>query len=92
VFNTPRIPDSTDALQGYVLGLQGTRILVGFLRVSSVVQQTACMYAIVANNIWAGEGLTWRPQQIECTRLQDWVRARATSSVVVVFTGCARGP
>ena len=74
------------------LGLQGTRILVGFLRVSAVVQQKACMHAIGANNIRAGERLTWRRQQIECTWLQVWVRARATSSVVVVFTRCACGP
>jgi len=56
--------------KGMYLGLQGTRILVGFLRVSAVVRQKACMHAIGANNIRAGEGLTWRRQQIECTRLQ----------------------
>jgi len=78
--------------KGMYLGLQGTRILVGFLRVSAVVRQKACMHAIGANNIRAGEGLTWRRQQIECTRLQVWVRARATSSVVVVFTRRAFGP
>jgi len=78
--------------KGMYLGLQGTRILVGFLRVSAVVLQKACMHAIGANNIRAGEGLTWRRQQIECTRLQVWVRARATSSMVVVFTRRACGP
>jgi len=78
--------------KGIYLGLQGTRILVGFLRVLAVVWQKACMHAIGANNIRAGEGLTWRHQQIECTRLQVWVHARATSSVVVVFTRRACGP
>ena len=75
--------------EGTYLGLQGTRILVGFLRVSAVVLQKACMHTIGANNIRAGEGLTWRRQQINCTRIQVWVRARTTSSVVVVFTRCA---
>jgi len=42
--------------KGMYLGLQGTRILVGFLRVSAVVQQKACMYTIGANNVRAGEG------------------------------------
>jgi len=74
--------------KGMYLGLQGTRILVGFLRVSAVVLQKACMHAIGANDIRAGEGLTWRRQQIDCTRL----RAGATSSVVVVFTRSACGP
>jgi len=74
--------------KGMYLGLQGTRIVVGFLRVSAVVRQKACMHAIGANNIRAGEGLTWRRQQIECTRLH----ARATSSMVVVFTRRACGP
>ena len=46
--------------KGMYLGLQGTRILVGFLRVSAVVRQKACMHAIGANDIMAGEGLTWR--------------------------------
>ena len=72
--------------KGMYLGLQGTRFLVGFLRVLAVVQQKACMHVIGANNIRAGEGLTWRRWQIDCTRLQGWVRAGATSSVVVVFT------
>jgi len=74
------------------LGLQGAGILVGFLRVSAVVRQKACMHAIGANDIRAGEGLTWRRRQIECTRLQVWVRARATSSLVVVFMRRACGP
>ena len=78
--------------KGMYLGLQRTRILVGFLRVSVVVQQKACMHTIGANDIRAGEGLTWRRRQINCTRLQVWVRARATSSVVVVFTRRACGP
>jgi len=56
--------------KGMYLGLQGTRILVGFLRVSVVVRQKACMHAIGANNIRTGEGLTWRRQQIEYTLLQ----------------------
>jgi len=78
--------------KGMYLGLQGMRILVGFLRLLIVLRQKACMHAIGANDIKAGEGLTWRRQQIECTRLQVWVRARATSSVVVVFTRRACGP
>jgi len=78
--------------KGMYLGLQGTRILVGFLRVSAVVWQKACMHTIGANNMKVGEGLTWRRQQIDCTRLQVWVRARATSSMVVVCTRCACGP
>jgi len=45
--------------KGMYLGLQGTRILLGFLRVSAVVLQKACMHAIGANNIRADEGLTW---------------------------------
>jgi len=68
------------------LGLQGTRILVGFVRVSAVVWQKGCMHAIGAKDIRAGKGLTWRRWQIDCTRLQGWVRAGTTSSVVVVFT------
>ena len=40
------------------LDLQGTRILVGFLRVLAVVLQKACMHAIGANNIRTGKGLT----------------------------------
>jgi len=78
--------------KGMYLGLQGTRILVGFWTVSAVVQQKACMQTNGANDSRAGEGLTWRRQQIDCTRLQVWVRARATSSVVVVFTRRACGP
>jgi len=78
--------------KGMYLGLQGMGILVGFLRVSAVVQQKACMHAIGADNIRAGEGLTWRRRQIDCTQLQVWVRAGATSSVVVVFMRCACGP
>jgi len=78
--------------KGMYLGLQGTRILVGFLRVSAVVRQKACMHAIGANDIRAGEGLTWRRRQINCTRLQVWVRAGATRSVVVAFTRRACGP
>jgi len=74
------------------LGLQGTRILVGFWTVSTVVQQKACMQTNGANDSRAGKGLTWRRQQIDCTRLQVWVRARATSSVVVVFTRRTCGP
>jgi len=65
------------------LGLQGTKILVGFLRVSAVVRQKACMHAIGTNDIRAGEGLTCRRRQIDCTWLQVWVRAGATSSMVV---------
>jgi len=45
--------------KGMYLGLKDTRILVGFLRVSAVVLQKACMHAIGANNIRAGEGLTF---------------------------------
>ena len=41
------------------LGLQDTRILVGFLRVLAVVRQKACIHAIGANDIRAGEVLTW---------------------------------
>jgi len=78
--------------KGMYLGLQGTRVLVGFFRVSAVVLQKACMHAIGVNSIRAGEGLTWRRWQIDCTRLQVWVRAGATSSVVMVFTCCACGP
>jgi len=70
---------------GMFLGLQGARILVGFLRMSAVVRQKACMHEIGANNIRAGKGLTWQCQQIECTRIQVWVRARATSSVFLSF-------
>ena len=77
--------------KGMYLGLQGTRSLVGFLRVSVVVQQKLFMYAIGVNNIRAGQGLTWRCLQIDCTQLQFWVRAGATSSVVVVFTRRACG-
>jgi len=58
--------------KGMYLGLQGTRILIGFLRVWAVVRQKACMHVIRANNIRSGEGLTWQRQQIECTRLQVW--------------------
>ena len=43
--------------KGMYLGLQGARILVEFLRVL-VVWQKACMHAIGANDIRAGEGLT----------------------------------
>jgi len=50
--------------KGMYLGLQGTRIFVGFLRVLAVILQKACMHAIGANDIRAGEGLTWRRQQI----------------------------
>ena len=50
------------------------------------------MHTIGANDIRAGDGLTWRRQQIDCTRLQVWVRARATNSAVVVFTRRAYGP
>jgi len=50
------------------------------------------MHAIGTKNIRAGKGLTWRRQQIECTRLQVWVRARATRSMVVVFARRACGP
>ena len=45
--------------KGMYLGLQGTRILVGFLTVSAVVQQKACMQTIGAKGSRAGEGLTW---------------------------------
>jgi len=38
------------------LGLQCTKILVGFLRVSAVVRQKVCMHTIGANDIRAGEG------------------------------------
>jgi len=38
------------------LGLQGTRILAGFLRVLAVVWQKACMHTITTNDIRAGEG------------------------------------
>ena len=41
--------------KGMYPGLQGTRILVGFLRVSALVRQK--VHAIGANNIRAGEGL-----------------------------------
>ena len=40
------------------LGLEDTRILVGFLRVSAVVRQKVCMHTIGANDIRAGEGRT----------------------------------
>jgi len=46
------------------LGLQGTRIFVGFLKVLAVVLQKACMHAIGVNDIRAGKGLTWPRQQI----------------------------
>jgi len=52
------------------LVLQGTRILVGFLRVSAVVLQKASIHAIGANSIRAGEGLTWRLLQINCKRFE----------------------
>jgi len=78
--------------KGMYLGLQGTRILLGFLTVSAVARQKACIQTIGANDSRAGEGLTWRRQQIDCTRLQLRVRARATSSMVVVFTRRACGP
>ena len=42
--------------KGMYLGLQGTRILVGFLRVSVVVWQKACIHKIGTNDIRAGEG------------------------------------
>jgi len=75
--------------KGMYLGLQGTR----FLRVSAVVRQKACMHARDwSNDIRASEGIARRHRQIECTWLQVWVRARATSSVVVVFTRRACGP
>jgi len=40
--------------KGMYLGLQNTKILVGFLRVSAVVRQKACMHAIGANDIRRG--------------------------------------
>jgi len=49
--------------KGMYLGLQGTRILVGFLTVSAVVRQKAFMQTIGANDSRAGEGLTWRRQR-----------------------------
>jgi len=51
------------------LGLPDKRILVGFLRVSAVVRQKACMHAIGANDIRADEGLTWRRRQFKSTIL-----------------------
>jgi len=55
--------------KGMYLSLQGTRILVGFVRVPAVVRQKACMHTIGANDIRASEGLTWGRWQIEYTRL-----------------------
>ena len=84
--------DSTDELQGYVPWLARHKDFGRILRVLAVVLQKACMHAIGANSIRAGEGLTWRRLQIDSTQLQVWVRAGATSSVVVVFTRRACGP
>jgi len=72
--------------KGMYLGLQGTRILVGFLRVAAASLAESVHARDWSNDIRAGEGLACRRRQIECTRLQIWVRARATSSVVVVPT------
>jgi len=68
------------------LGLQSPRILVGFLRVAAASSAESVHARGWSNGIRAGEGLAWRRRQIKCTRLQVWVRARATSSVVVVPT------
>jgi len=70
--------------KGMYLGLQGTRILVGFLRVAAANSAESVHARDWSNDIRAGEGLACRHWQIECTRLQVWVRARATSSVVGV--------
>ena len=59
----------------YIFIFLYTRILVGILKVSAVVWQKACMHTIGANDIRAGEGLTWRRQQIDCTRLQVGARS-----------------
>jgi len=75
-----------DALQDYVPRLARPEDFGRILGVFAVVLQKACVHAIGANTIRAVEGLTWpRRQQIKCTQIQLWVRARATSSVVVVL-------
>ena len=68
------------------LGLQGTRILVGFLRVAAASSAESVNARDWSTDIRAGEGLACRHRQIECTRQQVWVPARATSSVFVVST------
>jgi len=78
--------------KGMHLGLRGTRIFVRFLRVWAVVWQKAHIHAIGTNNMRADKGFTWRRRQVECTRLQVWVRDRTTTSVVVVFTRRTCGP
>jgi len=75
--------------KGMYLSLQGRGILVGFLRVWAASSAESMHARDWSNNIRAGEGLAWRRWQIECTLLQVWVRARSTSSVVVVPARCA---
>jgi len=47
------------------LGLQGTKILVGFLRVTAASSAESVYARDWSNDIRAGEGLAWRRWQIE---------------------------
>ena len=69
--------------KGMYFGLQGTRILVGVLRVATASSAESVHASDWNNDISANEGLAGRRWQIECTRLQVWVRARAIISVFV---------